>query len=93
LNAYERFLGRLKGQPVDRAPNFDILMTFAAHHIGQPLSRYYQDYRVLVEATLAVQQSFDLDIVQAISDPYREAHDFGLQVEFPRITCRWPRSR
>ena len=24
-------------QPVDRAPNFDIMMQFAAHHIGQPL--------------------------------------------------------
>lgn len=83
MNAYERFRGRLNGQPVDRTPNFDILMTFAAHYIGQPLSRYYQDYRVLVDANLAVLQDFDLDIVQAISDPYREAHDFGLQVEFP----------
>lgn len=83
MNSYGRFRGRLSGEPVDRTPNFDILMTFAAHHIGQPLARYYQDYRVLVEANLAVQRAFDLDIVQAISDPYREAHDFGLQVEFP----------
>jgi uroporphyrinogen decarboxylase len=68
---------------VDRPPNFDIMMTFAAHHIDQPLSRYYLDYRVLCEANLAVQQDFSLDIVQAISDPYREAVDFGLEVEFP----------
>jgi uroporphyrinogen decarboxylase len=59
------------------------MMTFTAHHIGQPLSRYYLDYRVLCEANLAVQQAFDLDIVQAISDPYREAHDLGLEVVFP----------
>lgn len=83
MNSYERVMRRLRGETVDRPPNFDIMMTFAAHYIGQPLSRYYLDYRVLCEANLAVQQDFSLDIVQAISDPYREAVDFGLEVEFP----------
>lgn len=73
----------MRGEPVDRPPNFDILMTMAAHFIGQPLSRYYLDHRVLCHANLAVREAFDLDIVQAISDPYREAADFGLEVEFP----------
>lgn len=83
MNAYERFTARLSGQPVERIPNFDIFMTRAAHHIGQPLGRYYLDYRVLVEANLAVAADFGVDILQAISDPYREAADFGLEVEFP----------
>jgi MtaA/CmuA family methyltransferase len=59
------------------------MMTFAAHYIGQPLARYYQDYRVLGDANLAVQEAFDLDLVQTISDPYREAADFGAEVIFP----------
>jgi uroporphyrinogen decarboxylase len=83
MNAAERVQARLNGQPVDRAPNFDILMARAAHHIGQPLSRYYLDYRVLAEANLAVWQNFHLDLLQTISDPYREASDLGLAVEFP----------
>jgi len=83
MNSYQRFHARLRGQAVDRVPNFDILMARAAHHIRQPLARYYLDYRVLVEANLAVLDDFFLDIVQAISDPYREAADLGLQVEFP----------
>jgi MtaA/CmuA family methyltransferase len=83
MNSFELFQARLQGQPVDRIPNFDILMTRAAHHIGQPLSRYYLDYRVLVDANLAVAADFGIDILQAISDPYREAADFGLQVYFP----------
>ena len=83
LTSYERFVHRLDGEPVDRTPNFDIMMTFAAHYIGEPLSRYYQDFRVLAEANLAVQAAFDLDILQVISDPYREAADFGLEVHFP----------
>ncbi len=83
MNSFERYRNRLTGQPVDRIPNFNIFMQRAAHHSGAPLSRYYQDYRVLVEANLAVLNDFHVDIVQAISDPYREAADFGLEVEFP----------
>jgi uroporphyrinogen decarboxylase len=74
---------RLDGRPVDRPPNFNIFMTFAAHHIGQPLSSYYLDHRVLVDANMAVLSDFDLDIVQAISDPFRETADFGAEIEFP----------
>lgn len=83
MNAMQRYTNRLKGEPVDRPPNFDIFMTFAAHHIGQPLAAYYQDHRVLVEANLAVINDFDIDIAQAISDPFRETHDFGAAIEFP----------
>lgn len=83
LTSFERFQRRLNGQPVDRAPNFDIIMTYGAKEIGQPLARYYQDYRVLVQANLAVQERYSLDIVQAISDPFREAADFGATIEFP----------
>jgi uroporphyrinogen decarboxylase len=86
-------MNRLRSDPVDRPPNFDIMMQFAAHYIGQPLSRYYQDYRVLCQANLAVQQDFQLDLVQAISDPYRETADFGARIEFPEDNlplCREP---
>jgi uroporphyrinogen-III decarboxylase len=58
-------------------------MTFAAHHIRKPLSRFYLDHHILVDANLCVAEEFNLDIVQAISDPFREAADFGLEVEFP----------
>jgi len=83
MNSLDRLRSRLRDELVDRPPNLDILMTLAAHHIGQPLASYYRDHRVLVAANLAVCEDFELDIVQAISDPYREAADFGLEVEFP----------
>ena len=83
MNSYQRTTARLRGEPVDRAPNFDIMMQYAARYTGETLARYYQDYRVLCDANFAVQEAFDLDILQAISDPYREAAGFGLQVEFP----------
>jgi uroporphyrinogen decarboxylase len=79
----ERVRRRLVAEPVDRRPNFDIYMQRGAHQVRRPLSRYYLDHRVLVEANLAVLEAFDLDVVQAISDPYREACDLGLDVEWP----------
>ena len=93
MNSFERVQQRLKGRAVDRPPNFDIFMTFAAHHIGQPLSAYYQDHHVLVAANMAVLEDFELDIVQAISDPFRETADFGAKIEFPEDDlplCRRP---
>jgi MtaA/CmuA family methyltransferase len=83
MNPSQRLAARLRAEPVDRPPNFNIIMQFGAHYIGKPLSAYYQDYRVLCEANFAVQEAFELDVLQAISDPYREAADAGLKVTFP----------
>ncbi len=83
MHPLQRLRNVLQGTPVDRVPNFDIFMARAAHHIGARLSTYYLDHRVLCAANLAVLEDFRVDIVQAISDPYREAADTGLDVEFP----------
>jgi MtaA/CmuA family methyltransferase len=83
MNSLQRLHNILHAKPVDQVPNFDIFMTKAAHQIGMPLSMYYLNFRVLCEANLAVLKDYNLDIVQAISDPYREAADIGLEVEFP----------
>jgi MtaA/CmuA family methyltransferase len=98
LTSLQRLRRRLAGDPVDRAPNFDIIMAYGVRHIsasrigasrtsnrpsGVRLRDYYLDYHTLVEMNLAMLEDFSLDIVQAISDPYREACDWGLEVEFP----------
>lgn len=83
MNSKQRFLARIQGEPVDRPPNFDLFTTYAAHYIGQPLSSYYLDYRILAEANLALLEAFHVDVVQVISDPFREAADFGAEVLFP----------
>ncbi|MDX1701368.1 MAG: uroporphyrinogen decarboxylase family protein [Melioribacteraceae bacterium] len=74
---------RMNGNKVDKVPNFNIYMTFAARFINKPLSSYYLDFHTLVEANLAMTDNFDADIFQAISDPYRAIYDFGAEIEFP----------
>jgi MtaA/CmuA family methyltransferase len=83
LNSLDRMRAVMSGKPADRTPNFDIFMQFAARFIGEPLSAYYSDFRVLCEANLAMLDEFGVDIVQAISDPYREAFDLGAEIDFP----------
>lgn len=83
MDAMQRLRMTLAGEVPDRPLNFDIMMTFAAHFAGKQMSDYYLNYRALTEANYRVVEAFDLDIVQAISDPYREAADLGSDVEFP----------
>jgi MtaA/CmuA family methyltransferase len=83
MTPYERTLRRLAGEPVDRVPNQDILMAFAARFVGATYDQLAQDYRVLVEGNLRACEHFHLDLVSVISDPVREASAFGAEVAFP----------
>ena len=81
MNSHERILAHLNGQPADRLALMPITMMFAADQIGAKYRAYASDYRVLVEAQLHTAESFNLDYVSAISDPAREAADFGAAVQ------------
>ncbi|MHB1354773.1 MAG: uroporphyrinogen decarboxylase family protein [Anaerolineae bacterium] len=83
LTPLERTIRRLAGDSVDRVPNQNIFMAFAAHYIGTTYSQFAQDYRLLVEANLRASEAFHLDWVSVISDPVREAAAFGAQIRFP----------
>ncbi|HLE15444.1 MAG TPA: uroporphyrinogen decarboxylase family protein [Anaerolineales bacterium] len=83
MNSYERVMNRLQGEPVDRTPNFDIVMGFGMRYLGKPLRGYFLDHRTLCEAHLAVAQAFEIDVVSIIADSYRESSDLGADVEYP----------
>lgn len=79
----ERLFARMKGEPVDHAPNLAILMLFAARYIGKPYDQFCQDYRVLVEGNLRCNEAFGIDLLSTMSDAYRETVDYGAAVTFP----------
>lgn len=83
LASKERVMRRLKGEPVDRIPNLNIIMAFAARQTGVKYGDYVRDYRLLVDANIFCCDKFGIDMVSAISDPMREAYDFGANVIFP----------
>jgi len=89
MNSYERVMGQLKGQAVDRVPNFDIIMGFGMRFIGEPLQGYFLDHRTLVKAHLAVMEAFAIDVVSIIADSYGNALTWG-EVVFPEDGLPYP---
>ena len=83
MTSYERVMKRLKGEPVDKIPNMNIVMAFAAKHVGASFREYATDYRVLVDSKIACANDFGIDKVSVISDPMREAYGFGAKVIIP----------
>lgn len=79
----ERFYRRLRGQSVDKVPNLNIVMLFAARYCGIPYGKFCQDYRYLVEAQTKTAVDFGIDILSTMSDAFREAYDYGASLEFP----------
>lgn len=76
----ERLFARLAGQPVDRVPNLNIVMLFAAKYTGIPYGKFCSDYHALVEAQTKTAKDFGIDILSTMSDPFRETHDFGAPI-------------
>lgn len=71
-----------QGKSTDRPPVMPITMQFACDLIGARYRDYCTDYRVLVEGQLETAEQFDLDYVNTMSDPAREAADCGAPVEY-----------
>jgi MtaA/CmuA family methyltransferase len=82
MNGRERIMAHLNGQPADRLAVMPITMMFAGDQIGAKYREYATDYRVLTEAQLRTAERFELDYVSSISDPTREAADFGAAVRY-----------
>lgn len=83
MTPYERVYNRLAGKVVDRVPNLNILMMFAAKYINVSYDKFCSDYRYLVRANLECNEKFGIDMLNTMSDPYRETNDFGAKLEFP----------
>ena len=82
MTGRERVLAMMEGRPVDRLPFMPITMMFAADRIRAKYAHYAKDHRVLAKAQLRVAEEFDIDTVSTISDPAREAADFGAEIEW-----------
>lgn len=83
MNSYERVMNRLAGKPVDRLPNFNLVMMFAAKQLGVTFGQYCSDYRLLAEGALLCHEKYGFDMLCAISDPMREAEGLGAKVVVP----------
>ena len=78
--AFERVHELVAGRPVDHLPGQPIIMLWAAKRYRVSYADYVRDYRVLCDCQLRVLEEFQPDVVQLISDPYRETADVGAEL-------------
>lgn len=83
MTPYERVSRRIGGLAVDKIPNLNIVMMFAAKEINVSYSEYATDYKKLVEGNITCADKFGIDCVCAVSDPMREASAFGADIIYP----------
>jgi MtaA/CmuA family methyltransferase len=81
MTGRERVLAVLRGQKADHLPCMPITM-FAADVLGVNYGRYVRDYKLLAEAQIKTAEMFGLDYVSTISDPAREAADYGAHIQW-----------
>lgn len=63
MNSYQRVMGTLMGQPVDRLPVFAVLGAYGAKLTGVDLRRLYSDAATYTAGQQAVQTTFGFDLV------------------------------
>jgi MtaA/CmuA family methyltransferase len=82
MNGRERVIAAIERRGVDHLALMPITMMFAADAIGVKYGEYARDYRILAEAQIRVAEEHGFDYVSVISDPAREAADYGATVEW-----------
>jgi MtaA/CmuA family methyltransferase len=82
MTGRERVLAVLHGRKADHLPCMPITMMFAADVLGVNYGRYVRDYKLLAEAQIKTAEMFGLDYVSTISDPAREAADYGANIQW-----------
>jgi MtaA/CmuA family methyltransferase len=82
MTPFERYVGMLEGKEVDFVPRTPIIMQFAAEFIGSDYASFASDFKTLVKSNGECAKYFGIDQLSCISDPYRETHGFGSQVNY-----------
>ncbi|KAH3758626.1 uroporphyrinogen decarboxylase [Pelomyxa schiedti] len=84
MKGRDRVLSMLDGahDAVDRLPLLPITMMLAADTAGIPYRVYATDHNALADAQIKTARKYGLDHVSTISDPAREASDYGAAVQW-----------
>ncbi len=77
MNSYERVMGTVKGEPVDRVPVFAVLGAYGGKLAGTPLRTLYSDAKAYAAGQKAAQEAFGFDLILAHFDYSAISEAFG----------------
>jgi len=83
MNSFERIMNRIQGRPVDRVPNMNIVMQFAARETRHSYGQVVRNARLLADGMLRCHEKYGIDCLWTISDSVREPQDQGADVVVP----------
>ena len=83
MTSMQRLKARLSGHDVDRVPNLNIVMSFAAKFAGIPYSDFILKPEEKCRANILCHEEFGIDAVTVMSDPFSEAEAFGCEILYP----------
>lgn len=83
MNSFERMIARIQGKDVDRIPNMNIVMQFAARETGHCYGQVVRNARLLADGMLRCHEMYGIDCLWTISDSVREPQDLGAEVIVP----------
>jgi MtaA/CmuA family methyltransferase len=86
MNSYERHMGMVRGETVDVVPRIPLLMHFAVKHADTTYDRFAADAAVFADAKIRMAKRFNLDLVDLLCDPWREASGFGGKITYMEST-------
>lgn len=72
----------LAGKKVDKLPNFTIVGAVPARMAGVKIGDWCQNADLLADAAVMAAEELKLDYYQLQSDTYREAVDYGCEIEY-----------
>ena len=61
MNSYERMFNRIQGKPVDRVPNMNIVMQFAARDTDRSYGQVVRNARLLADGVLHCHEKYGID--------------------------------
>lgn len=76
-------MNRIQGKAVDRVPNMNIVMQFAARDVGLCYGQVVRNGRKLADGMLRCHEKYGIDCLWTISDSVREPQDLGADVVVP----------
>jgi len=86
MTGRQRFFAALRGEQVDRAPVFPLLMFLTVDRAGITYRQFATDGKALADAQLSVQERFGIEAITSCSDAFRVSGALGGEMVYPEDT-------
>ena len=93
MNARERSLRFIKGEPVDRIPFHPLVMGYAIKNAGVSFAEYCKDYQTQAETMMRFARELGMECTHPSGFAYGEASAYDMEINYPDDNYPYPKKR